>query len=308
VSDIFDIEVKDLTKLFRDFWCRPKTKAVDRFDMSVRRGEVFGLLGPNGSGKSTVLKILLGLLRPTSGSVAVLDHSPGNVSAKKLIGYLPEESLLYQHLTARETLRFYGGLFSLARSAIHTRTEQLLAMVGLTDAANKPVGEFSKGMARRLGLAQALINDPQLLLLDEPTAGLDPMGCHQVKDLLRALASRGKTILLCSHLLADVEDVCDRVTILHNGQAIAGGTIGDLLEAEDHIRFSLPSASPEKLDEIRATIRRVTGADPQEDHPPISLETFFVRVVHEAREAQTSSEMNAHGEGLADFLKQGVNS
>ena len=177
------VETVRLTKVFRDFWRRPKVRAVDALDIEIHGGEVFGLLGPNGSGKSTTLKILLGLLHPTSGRVRVLGASPRSVRSKRHIGYLPEESYLYSTLTARETLDFYGQLFDLDYRLRRRRIEQLLDMVDLTGAADRAVGEFSKGMGRRLGLAQALINDPKLVILDEPTAGLDPIGCRQVKDL-----------------------------------------------------------------------------------------------------------------------------
>src|ERR1051326_1683356 len=196
-----------LTKIFKDFWGRPKARAVDNVGFEVRRGEVFGLLGPNGSGKSTTVKMLLGLLYPTKGHIEVFGHSPRHVATKSRIGYLPEESYLYRYLNSHETLNFFGKLFSLSNQQRQQRAEQLLEMVGLTQTRTRAVGEFSKGMQRRIGLAQALINDPDLILLVEPTAGLDPIGCGEVKDLIVALARRGKTVILSSHLLADVEDV-----------------------------------------------------------------------------------------------------
>ncbi|NQT93022.1 MAG: ABC transporter ATP-binding protein, partial [Lentisphaerae bacterium] len=212
------VEIRELTKVFRDFWRRPKVRAVDGLNLDIMPGEIFGLLGPNGSGKTTTLKILLGLLFPTSGSLLVFNHSPRDVQTKSRIGYLPEESYLYKYLTPRETLDFYGKLFNIGRRERKRRIDELLEMVDLADAAHRVVGEFSKGMARRVGLAQALINDPELVILDEPTSGLDPIGCRQVKDLMLALAQRGKTIILSSHLLADVEDVCDRIAILYKGK------------------------------------------------------------------------------------------
>ncbi|OVE73857.1 ABC transporter ATP-binding protein, partial [bacterium B17] len=233
------VEVSELTKMFRDFWRRPKVVAVDKLSLKIPRGEVFGLLGPNGSGKSTTIKILLGLLKPTSGEVKVLGKAPDDVSAKKSIGYLPEESHLYNYLTPKETLDFYGRLFDMSSKQIKERTDQLLEMTGLAHAANRPVGEFSKGMARRIGLSQALINDPELVVLDEPTSGLDPVGCRQVKDLIGALAKRGKTVILSSHLLADVEDVCDHVSILYNGKIQAAGRITELLEERDRISLTV---------------------------------------------------------------------
>jgi len=177
------VEVRGLHKVFRDFWHRPKVRALDGITFDIGPGEVFGLLGPNGSGKSTTIKILLGLLHPSEGSVQVLGCPPTSVSAKQDIGYLPEESYLYRYLTPRETLRFYGRLFDLPTPVLDTRTRELLDMVGLPHAANRPVGEFSKGMSRRIGIAQALINDPRLVILDEPTSGLDPLVQQTVLEL-----------------------------------------------------------------------------------------------------------------------------
>ena len=195
------ISVKGLTKVFKDFWGRPKAKAVNNVNFEVRRGEVFGLLGPNGSGKSTTIKMLLGLLYPTKGHIEVFGHSPRHVASKSRIGYLPEESYLYKYLNSGETLDFFGNLFNLNKLERKKRTEQLIDMVGLKNATSRQVGEFSKGMQRRIGLAQALINDPDLVILDEPPSGLDPIGCREIKDLIKALAKRGKTVILSSHLL-----------------------------------------------------------------------------------------------------------
>src|SRR5438046_8194381 len=199
------VSVRGLTKVFKDFWGRPKARAVDNVDFEVRRGEVFGLLGPNGSGKSTTVKLLLGLLYPTKGHIEVFGHSSRHVATKSRIGYLPEESYLYRYLNSHETLDFFGNLFRLPRGDRDNRAEQLLEMVGLSQTRTRAVGEFSKGMQRRIGLAQALINDPDLVILDEPTSGLDPIACRELKDLILALAARGKTVILSSHLLSDVE-------------------------------------------------------------------------------------------------------
>src|SRR5258706_10886239 len=217
------VAVRGLTKIFKDFWGRAKARAVDNVDFEIRRGEVFGLLGPDGSGKSTTVKMLLGLLYPSKGHIEVFGHSPRHVATKSRIGYLPEESYLYRYLNSHETLDFFGNLFSLPKGDRKDRTEQLLEMVGLSQARTRAVGEFSKGMQRRIGLAQALINDPDLVILDEPTSGLDPIGCREVKDLILALRRRGKTVILSSHLLSDVEDVCDRVVIYYGGKIQAMG-------------------------------------------------------------------------------------
>ncbi|MCX7818323.1 MAG: ABC transporter ATP-binding protein [Kiritimatiellae bacterium] len=278
------IEAVGLTKIFLDFWRRPRVRALDGFSFEVRRGEVFGLLGPNGSGKSTTLKLLLGLLRPTSGRLIVLGRPPTDVRIKSRIGYLPEESYLYPFLTAEETLDFFGRLFDLPTAERRRRIEQLLEMTGLTAARRRRVGEFSKGMARRVGLAQALINDPDLVILDEPTSGLDPIGCRQMKELIRTLAGRGKTVVLSSHLLADVEDVADRVAILYGGRLQAMGAISELLEERERCRLTLTRPPPGTLERLCAVARELTGTEPEVDHPRMDLEEYFLAVVRRARE------------------------
>lgn len=222
------VELKAVTKTFRDFWGRPRAKAVDSLDLSIPEGEVFGLLGPNGSGKSTTIKTILGLLRPDSGTVRLHGLPPSSAEARKNLGYLPELSLLHPFLTAYETLSYYAGLCGLDRSTAKTRISQLVEMTGLGDAARRPVGGFSKGMARRVALACALIGKPKLLVLDEPTSGLDPVSTADTKTLVKALAASGMTILMTSHLLADAEDVCDRVCILVAGRKAAEGKIGEI--------------------------------------------------------------------------------
>ena len=222
------IELKDVRKTFRDFWLRPTVAAVDGLSLAVRRGEVFGLLGPNGSGKSTTIKMILGLLDPSGGSVELFGRSPRSVEARRRLGYLPELSYLHPFLTAKETLMYYAGLCGLKRKVAAERTRQLIEMVGLGDAARRPVGGFSKGMARRVALAAALIGKPELIVLDEPTSGLDPVSTKEVKTLVKALAAGGMTVLMTSHLLADAEDVCDRVMILNRGKAVAEGRVDEL--------------------------------------------------------------------------------
>ena len=222
------IELKDVHKTFRDFWLRPTVAAVDGLSLEVRRGEVFGLLGPNGSGKSTTIKMILGLLDPSRGTVRLFGKPPRSVEARRRLGYLPELSYLHPFLTAKETLMYYAGLCGLRRKVAAERTKQLLEMVGLADAAKRPVGGFSKGMARRVALAAALIGKPELLVLDEPTSGLDPVSTKEVKTLVKALAAGGMTVLMTSHLLADAEDVCDRVMILNRGKSVAEGRVDEL--------------------------------------------------------------------------------
>jgi ABC-2 type transport system ATP-binding protein len=271
-----------LTKVFRDFWRRPKVRAVDDLHLVLHPGEVLGLLGPNGSGKSTTIKMILGLLRPTHGRIQVFGQSPESPSVRARIGYLPELSHLYQYLTPRETLEFYGGLFDLPRRVCRERTEQLLAMVDLSEVANRPVGEFSKGMARRVGLAQALLNDPDIVILDEPTSGLDPIGRHAVKGIIRTLAKAGKTVLLSSHLLGEIEDVCDRVAILYRGKLQAEGRLDGLLARNEHVRLTLDNVPASELEALCALIASRTGAPPTVDHPSMTLEEYFLEVVAKA--------------------------
>src|SRR6204780_332392 len=284
-SDEVVVSVRGLTKVFKDFWNRPKARAVDNVDFEVRRGEVFGLLGPNGSGKSTTVKLLLGLLNPTKGHIEIFGHSPRHVQTKSRIGYLPEESYLYRYLNSRETLDFFGNLFQLSKSERDNRAEQLLEMVGLGKTQTRAVGEFSKGMQRRIGLAQALINDPDLVILDEPTAGLDPIGCREVKDLILTLASRGKTVILSSHLLADVEDVCDRVVVYYGGRIQAMGTLKELLAKPDAVRITMPPLSRETMQQVLEIIRRDVASDKVAvDTPTQNLESYFLELVRKAKE------------------------
>lgn len=225
------IELKNVSRTFRDFWLRPTVQAVDSLNLKIHRGETFGLLGPNGSGKSTTIKMILGLLAPTSGTITLFGLPPRAIAARARLGYLPELSYLHPFLTARETLSYYAGLCGLSRATAKERTSELLHMVKLEDVANRPVGGFSKGMARRVALASALIGKPELLILDEPTSGLDPVSTREVKLLIKALEKNGMTILMTSHLLADAEDVCDRVMILNHGKSVAEGKVADLGES-----------------------------------------------------------------------------
>lgn len=297
------VHAHQLTKIFRDFWRRPKVRAVNDVSFEIRRGEVFGLLGPNGSGKSTTIKMILGLLHPTKGQLRVLDRSPRDVKVKSRLGYLPEESYLYPYLTPEETLQFFGRLFNLSGKERADRIDQLLEMIGLQHARRRVVGEFSKGMARRVGLAQALINDPDLVILDEPTSGLDPLGCRQVKNLIQTLADRGKTVLLSSHLLADVEDVCHRVAILYNGKVQAMGSIGELLEQRDRYRINLPEElSPDQIKQVLAQCREVLGAEPDVDHPRVDLEHFFLQIIEKARHDATSQSGATPERAIARYL------
>ncbi|MSU34567.1 MAG: ABC transporter ATP-binding protein [Pedosphaera sp.] len=296
------VRVVGLTKVFKDFWGRPKARAVNDVSFDIRRGEIFGLLGPNGSGKSTTIKMLLGLLYPTHGHIEVFGQSPRDVRTKERIGYLPEESYLYKYLNPGETLDFFGNLFQLDSADRRQRAEQLIEMVGLNQARTRTVGEFSKGMQRRIGLAQALINDPDLVILDEPTAGLDPLGCREVKDLILALARRGKTVILSSHLLADVEDVCDRVVIYYGGRIQAMGTLQDLLAAPDSVQISSPVLSREVTERVLGILRAEVGDRVRLGTPTQNLETYFLGVVERARAGGQTSGATS-GNRVAQFIR-----
>ena len=298
------VESVGLSKTFKDFWNRPKARAVDNIDFEVREGEVLGFLGPNGSGKSTTIKMLLGLLYPTSGTISVFGKNPKDVKSKKRIGYLPEESYLYKYLTASETLDFYGALFNLSSEERKSRSEQLLEMVGLSHARNRCVGEFSKGMARRIGLAQAMINDPDLLILDEPTSGLDPLGCKEIKDLILLLKERGKTVIVCSHLLSDIEDICDRVLILYGGMIRAEGELKDLLKVSDANTITTPALQPEVMKKLLDLLRKNLDQDEfKVDNPKRSLEDFFLDVVDQAIDESVETSGVISGGGIADYLQ-----
>lgn len=232
----------DVRKTFRDFWGRPTVEAVRGLSFAVGAGEVFGLLGPNGSGKSTTIRMLLGLLRRDGGDIRVFGEPPDSKRAHAVIGYLPELTHLHPFLTPRETLRYYGRLFGLGGPTLRERVEDLLRLAGVAHVADRRVGTFSKGMTRRVGLAQALLNAPRLLVLDEPTSGLDPIGTREVKDLILALKARGIAVLMSSHLLPDVQDCCDRILILDRGVCRAQGRVSDLKEPLED--FFLETVAP----------------------------------------------------------------
>jgi len=300
------IECRGLTKVFKDFWMRPRITAVDSLDLVVEPHQVFGLLGPNGSGKSTTIKMVLGLLFPTQGRIAVFGRLPADLETKRRIGYLPEESYLYRFLNARETLDFYGRLFNLDRRERQRRIGMLLDMVGLEGAQRRPVGEYSKGMQRRIGLAQALINDPDLLILDEPTTGLDPLGTRQIKDLIMQLKQRGKTVLLCSHLLADVEDVCDRVTVLYGGKVRALGTLDELLAEGDLTQFETDRLEPELIEKVRALLKQEGGRKlHRAEAPRRKLEALFLDIVQKALQEGVATAGARTGRAVAEFLAAG---
>lgn len=288
------VETRNLTKVYRDFWGRQKVRALKALDLQINRGEIFGLLGPNGSGKSTTIKLVLGLLFPTNGQALVFGKDASDVGKNERIGYLPEESYLYKFLNAVETLDFYGRLFDMPADVRHQRVDELIQMVGLERAKRRQLKEYSKGMTRRVGLAQALINDPELILLDEPTSGLDPIGTREMKDLILKLREQGKTVVMCSHLLADVQDVCDRIAILHQGELKELGRVDSLITVQDVTQIRARGLSKQAEDEIRAVIARHNGEMLGMENPTTTLEELFLSIVRdsEARPGRRAQEKN----------------
>jgi ABC-2 type transport system ATP-binding protein len=276
------IETRALSKTYRDFWGRPKVRALKALDLEIKQGEIFGLLGPNGSGKTTTIKLLLGLLFPTEGQALVFGKDATDVDKNQRIGYLPEESYLYKFLNAEETLDFYGRLFTIPHDVLRQRIDSLIETVGLQKARKRQLKEYSKGMTRRIGLAQALINEPELILLDEPTSGLDPIGTREMKDMILRLRDEGKTIVMCSHLLADVQDVCDRIAILHQGELKELGRVDSLLTLADVTQIRAKRLPDECIREIRQVIERHHGELISVEHPTTTLEELFLSIVRDS--------------------------
>jgi ABC-2 type transport system ATP-binding protein len=279
------VETRKLTKTYRDFWGRQKKRALNALNLQIYRGEIFGLLGPNGSGKTTTIKLLLGLLFPSDGEALVFGEPAVRVSKNERIGYLPEESYLYRFLNAEETLDFYGRLFNLPAGTRQKRAQELIETVGLGADKKRVLKEYSKGMRQRIGLAQALINDPELIVLDEPTSGLDPLGTRWMKDLIIGLRQKGKTVLMCSHRLEDVQDICDRIAILYEGELQELGAVSKLLE--DTNRVELQASGVRLSDELRRDLEEVVhkhgGKIESLGHPTTTLERLFLRIVEESK-------------------------
>jgi len=291
------IETRALSKVYRDFWGRPKVRALKALDLEIKQGEVFGLLGPNGSGKTTTIKLLLGLLFPIEGQALVFGKDATDVGKNQRIGYLPEESYLYRFLNAEETLDFYGRLFAIPHDVLRRRIDELIKLVRLEPARKRQLKEYSKGMTRRIGLAQALINEPDLILLDEPTSGLDPIGTREMKDMILELRDEGKTVVMCSHLLADVQDVCDRIAILHQGELKELGRVDSLLTMADVTQIRAKRLSQECQNEIRQVIERHQGELVSVDHPTTTLEDLFLSIVSdsEARPGRRAGAVSGNG-------------
>jgi ABC-2 type transport system ATP-binding protein len=281
------IETEGLTKVYKDFWGRPKHTGLDSLSISIQKGEVFGLIGPNGSGKTTTFKLLLGLIFPTAGSARILGRAPTDVAAKAHLGFLPEETYLYRWLNADETLDFFGRLFNLDAATRRRRADELIQRFGLAHARKRQIREYSKGMTRRVGFCQALINDPDVVILDEPTSGLDPISSRQIKDLILELKSRGKTVLLSSHLLADVQDVCDRIALLHQGKLRVYGAVKDILVQRDSLSLTFKGLSEEGRRKLEDLARAEGAHLVKAENTLETLEDVFLRTIQESGDGLT---------------------
>jgi len=270
------VAVHSLTKVFPIPFRRKKLVAVRDLNLEIAPGQVYGLLGPNGSGKSTTLKIILGLVAPTAGRTQIFGRDSREVASREAVGFLPENPYFYKYLSAEETLRFYGKLCGLRGRGLQARINQLLELVGLQEARDRRLGGYSKGMLQRIGLAQALIQEPRLLVLDEPTAGVDPAGSRDIQDLILELKRQGITVLLSSHLLSQVQEICDRVGILAQGALVREGRVDDLLAIEDQTELILENATPELLAQISALLDRSPARLIQQRRPQTTLEGLFL--------------------------------
>ncbi|MEI7766591.1 MAG: ABC transporter ATP-binding protein [Phycisphaerae bacterium] len=283
------IQTQQLNKIYPGFFKSQSVWSLRDLNITVKRGEVFGLLGPNGSGKTTTIKLLLGLIQPTSGQASVLGAPAGDQQTRRQLGYLPEETYLYRFLNARQTLDFYARIFGFNRVERKRVTEYYLDFVGLDPAVRgRRLGTYSKGQARRVGLAQALINNPDVVILDEPTSGLDPLGTLEMKQLILHLKAQGKTVLLSSHQLADVEDVCDRVGILYRGQLEVLGRVDELLEVQDVFRLEARQVSPELQQQLHALATQGGATDLVLGRQRSRLEDVFKRLVLDKRAQERS--------------------
>jgi len=284
------VAVRGLTKLFPVPFHRQSVVAVRDLNLRVEPGEVYGLLGPNGSGKSTTLKIILGLVSPTRGRTEIFGRDSRLVESREAVGFLPENPYFYKYLTGEETLRFFGRLCGLGGAPLKNRINELLTLVGLTKARKRRLGTYSKGMLQRIGLAQALIHDPKLVVLDEPTAGVDPAGSREIRDLILDLRRRGITVLLSSHLLAQAQEICDRVGILADGVLVREGRLQELIAIENQTELVIADASPPLVDEIESLINRSNAKLIERRKPTTTLERLFLEATAKNDEARMSND------------------
>lgn len=278
------VKVHDLVKMFPSSFRRKRFCAVDHVSLTIEEGEVYGLIGPNGSGKSTTMKALLGLVAPTSGTCEVFGCDSMKVDARQYVGFLPENPYFYKHQTAEETLRFYGRLCKMRGKQLTNRIDELLSLVSLQGARKRRLGGYSKGMLQRVGLAQALIQNPRLVVLDEPTAGVDPVGSRQIRDLILELKREGVTVFLCSHLLEQVQEVCDRVGILFNGKMVQQGSVAELTEVQSQTELLLDGVDSMTQEKIRILIEESGGTLLRSGSPRRGLEHLFIELAQKTKE------------------------
>ncbi len=288
------ISIKGLTKDFSVGMRGVKLRAVDDLTLEVGDNEIFGLIGPNGSGKSTTIKVVLGLLDASLGECQIYGKPSHTVAARHSVGFLPEAPYFYRYLSGRELVRFYARICGVSRGKIAKQVDEVIELVGMTEAAHRRVGTYSKGMLQRIGLAQALVHDPQLVILDEPTAGVDPLGSAAIAEIIRELKRRGKTVLLCSHLLAQIEGLCDRVAILHRGKLVREGRVDDLVQEKDAQSLVVQGLSAEGRAAVEKTIAEQGGQLCRVEKPRLSLDSLFLQEV-EQREAARSAESQTEG-------------
>lgn len=271
------LSVRNLKKVYRSFLPRVRVVAVDDISFDVESGEVFGILGPNGSGKTTTLKMVLGLLKPTKGTVRIFDKSPRDMSVRRRLGYLPEKTALYGFLNANETLRMFGVMSGMEKEAADRRAEELLKRLNLKDAKRR-IGGYSKGMARKVAFAQAILSKPDLLILDEPTSGLDPVSANEVRTILEELKSEGKTLVVSSHILSDIQRMCDRVIIMARGKICAEGKLERLLKRDGYIRLTLKGEIDEKQ-RIMETLENAGFVVEKLESDTVELDRLFLEVL-----------------------------
>lgn len=287
MSDTPAVSVNHLTKIFKGSLGKGAFRAVHDLTLEVKAGEVYGLIGPNGSGKSTTMKVVLGLLKATEGTTSIFGVPSTEVASRHSVGFLPENPYFYKHLNGRETLQFYGSLCGMHGAGLKNRVSEMLELTGLEDAASRRVGGYSKGMLQRLGLAQALIHEPRLLVLDEPTAGVDPAGSRKIRDLIIEFRSRGITVLVTSHLLEQMQEVCDRVGIMAHGRMVREGRLDELIAVENQTEMVLENASPALLAKINELVK-AEGGDARllrSGHPRTTLERLFLEATHETKKS-----------------------
>ncbi|MFC4990978.1 ABC transporter ATP-binding protein [Rubritalea tangerina] len=278
------VEIKDLVKTYPSSFRRKTFRAVDEVSLRIQKGEVYGLIGPNGSGKSTTMKALLGLVAPTSGECRVFGYDSMKVDARKYVGFLPENPYFYKHQTAVETLKFYGKLCGMRGKQLEGRIRELLELVSLEDAKDRRLGGYSKGMLQRVGLAQALIQDPQLVVLDEPTAGVDPVGSRQIRDLIFKLKESGVTVFLCSHLLEQVQEVCDQVGILFNGKMVMQGSVDSLTAVSSQREILVEGIESMDMEQLESMLTKAGGKLIECSAPRKSLENLFLEIAKQSGE------------------------